>query len=89
VAILYVRCRCFGFVPALLLFVAAGTFRGCKDTATLAKLAFATVSLNLVLVVLFVMHLNWGVAGAAAATVIAQVRLAEGIGAGGNSGRRE
>ncbi len=72
-AILYLRIYLIGVVPNLLYNVSAGMIRAKGDSKRpLLYLGFSGL-LNLVMDLLLVALLRWGAAGAAAATVLAQV----------------
>ncbi|RAY14751.1 MATE family efflux transporter [Actinomadura craniellae] len=68
----YLEISLFG-VPAMLVILAGtGVLRGLQDTRTPLWVTAGAFALNLVLNVVFVLHLGWGVAGSAWGTVIAQ-----------------
>ena len=60
-------------LPAVLLALAAtGLLRGLQDTRTPLVVTLVAVTANLLLVLLFVLVLEWGIAGSAWGTVLAQ-----------------
>lgn len=62
-----------GAIPAMLLILAAtGAMRGVLDLRTPLIAAIAANLINVVLALVFVYGLDWGIRGAAAATVVAQ-----------------
>jgi putative MATE family efflux protein len=72
-AVLYLRIRAVG-VPFLLLgFVGHGAFRGVSDTRTPLLVALVANVVNAVLTFVLAFPLGLGLAGAAAATVVAEV----------------
>lgn len=71
-AIAYLRMRVFGAPAQLLMYVATGIFRGCRDTRTGARAAVVGFVVNLSLDLTLILGLHAGVAGAAAATSISQ-----------------
>ncbi len=72
-ALAYLRIRVIA-APAVLIVVAGhGAFRGHQDTRTPLIVALGVNGINLVLAPIFIFALSLGVAGAAMATVIAQV----------------
>lgn len=54
-AVSYIRVRSFGIVAAMLGFVASGSYRGIKDTATPLKAAMGAAATHLVLTPLFIL----------------------------------
>lgn len=68
----YLQIRAFAGPAVLVMIAANGAFRGYQDTTTPLKVAFLFNGINLVLDPLFIFGFGWGIAGAAAATVIAQ-----------------
>lgn len=70
--IAFLQAYAFGAIPILALLALSIALRGLGDTkAAFALLALSSV-LNVLLTVLFVLQLDWGVEGAAWATVVAQ-----------------
>jgi MATE family multidrug resistance protein len=68
----YLRIRALG-VPALLVILAGhGAFRGYQNTRTPLMVTLGLNAVNLVLDPILIFGLDWGVAGAAWATVVAQ-----------------
>lgn len=67
----FIQIRAWGVLSALIGFVAAGTYRGVKDTVTPLQAAGVATGSNLVLSVALVYGLNLGVAGAALAATLA------------------
>ena len=72
-AVLYLRLYFLGLVPLLLYNVGAGILRGVGDSFRPLLFLVATCIANVGLDLLFVVVFRWGVAGAAVATVLAQV----------------
>lgn len=71
-AITYLRIASFG-IPALLLMLAAtGVLRGLQDTRTPVAVAVAANLANIVLNLTFVYGFDWGIAGSAVGTLVAQ-----------------
>ncbi|MFG2088734.1 MULTISPECIES: MATE family efflux transporter [unclassified Spirillospora] len=68
----YLRVSLFGIPSMLVILAGTGVLRGLQDTRTPLLVAIGGFSLNIVLNVLFVIVLNWGIAGSAWGTVIAQ-----------------
>lgn len=71
-AMTYLRIRAFAGPAVLLLNVGHGAFRGYQDTRTAMVVTIALNLVNLVLDPILIFGLGWGIAGAAAATVVAQ-----------------
>lgn len=71
-AVSYLRIRALAAVAVLLVTAGHGTFRGHKDTKTPFLVALGVNGLNLVLDPILIFGLDWGLEGAAVATVIAQ-----------------
>lgn len=71
-AVAYMRMRVLGAPAQLMMFVATGILRGCRDTRTGARAAAVGFFVNLVLDLTLVLGLHTGVAGAGAATSISQ-----------------
>ena len=71
-AISYLRIAAFGIPALLLLFAATGVLRGLQDTRTPLAVAVAANLVNIGLNVLFVYGFDWGIAGSAAGTLVAQ-----------------
>lgn len=72
-ALTYLRISLLGSPMLLLTLAGTGYLRGVQDTRTTLVIAVAANVLNLVLEVLFVFGFDWGVAGSAWGTVIAQL----------------
>ena len=68
----YLRVSLFGIPSMLVVLAGTGVLRGLQDTRTPLLVSIGGFSLNAVLNVLFVLVLEWGIAGAAWGTVIAQ-----------------
>ena len=75
-ALEYLRISLIGAPFLLLALAGTGYLRGVQDTRTTLVIAVAANVLNVALEVLFVFGFDWGVAGSAWATVIAQVAAA-------------
>lgn len=64
-AVEYIRIRSWGIMAAMLGFVASGSYRGIKDTATPLKAAMIAAATNLVLTPLLIIgrccRLHWAV----------------------------
>ena len=71
-ALTYLRIRAFAGPAVLLTMAAHGIFRGYQDTRTPLRVTAAVNVINLVLDPLLIFGLEWGIAGAAWATLIAQ-----------------
>jgi putative MATE family efflux protein len=71
-AVTYLRIASLGIPPLLLLFAATGVLRGLQDTRTPLVVAIAANLLNIGLNLLFVYGLDWGIAGSAIGTLVAQ-----------------
>jgi putative MATE family efflux protein len=72
-AVTYLRIRALATPAVLLVTVGHGAFRGHKDTKTPLVVALGVNVLNLVLDPILIFALGWGLAGAAVATVAAQL----------------
>lgn len=68
----YLRVSLFGIPSMLLVLAGTGVLRGLQDTRTPLLVAVGGFSVNLLLTAVFVIVLNWGIAGSAWGTVIAQ-----------------
>ncbi|CAN5296193.1 MATE family efflux transporter [soil metagenome] len=68
----YLRIRAVGLVAVLYLTAGSGIFRGVQDTMTPLRAVLVLNVVNLVLDPIFIFGLDWGVAGAAWASVTAQ-----------------
>ena len=68
----YLRISMAGLPAVLLALAATGLLRGLQDTRTPLVVTLVAVTANLVLVLLFVLVLEWGIAGSAWGTVLAQ-----------------
>lgn len=71
-AVSYLRIRALATPAVLVVTAGHGAFRGHKDTRTPLKVALGVNLINLVLDPLLIFGLDWGLEGAAVATVIAQ-----------------
>jgi putative MATE family efflux protein len=71
-AVTYLRISAVSVPAALLMLTSMGVFRGWSDTRTPFAVVLASNGLNVILEVLFVYGFDWGVAGSAWGTVIAQ-----------------
>ena len=71
-AVGYLSVRAVGTPAATLWLVTNGIFRGLGDTQTPLRYAFVFTILNVILDPIFMFGLQWGAAGAAAGTAIAQ-----------------
>jgi len=71
-ATLYLRIRVLGMPAVLVATVAHGVFRGYQDTKTPMYVTGSIAVLNLILDPILIFALDWGLAGAAWATTIAQ-----------------
>ena len=72
-ATVYFRIYCVGLIASCLYTAVAGILRAVGDSRALLGFLMVSTVLNTVLDILFVVGFHWGVAGAAWATVIAQV----------------
>jgi putative MATE family efflux protein len=72
----YLRISLLGAPFMLVGFAGAGYLRGVQDTASTLVIAVAASVINLVLELLFVVGFDWGIAGSAWGTVIAQAAAA-------------
>ncbi|RKS79331.1 putative MATE family efflux protein [Actinomadura pelletieri DSM 43383] len=68
----YLRVSLFGIPSMLVVLAGTGVLRGLQDTRTPLVVSIAGFSLNLLLNVVFVLVLDWGIAGSAWGTVLAQ-----------------
>ncbi len=68
----YLRIRAFAGPAVLLVMAGHGIFRGVQDTRTPLLVTIGLNVVNLILDPILIFGLGWGLAGAAAATVIAQ-----------------
>jgi MATE family, multidrug efflux pump len=71
----YVRIACIGFPFAFVAIGAQGYLRGVGDLKTPLYILIAANAANVVLEVLFVYGFDWGLAGSAAGTAVAQVGM--------------
>lgn len=71
-ALTYLRIRAFAGPAVLLITAGHGVFRGWHDTRTPLMVTLGLNAVNLVLDPILIFGLGWGLAGAAAATAIAQ-----------------
>jgi MATE family, multidrug efflux pump len=74
-AVLYVRIAAIGLPFALIALAGQGYLRGVSDLRTPLRIVIAANAANVVLEVLFVYGFDWGVAGAAWGTAIAQAGM--------------
>jgi putative MATE family efflux protein len=72
----YLAVSLFGIPSMLVVLAGTGVLRGLQDTRTPLYVSIGGFSLNLVLNVLFVLVLDWGIAGSAWGTVMAQTASA-------------
>ena len=72
-AVTYLRISAMGMPALLLVFACQGHLRGLSDTRTPLRVVLASNIANVILEVLFVYGFDWGLAGSAWGTVIAQV----------------
>jgi Na+-driven multidrug efflux pump len=75
-AVDYLRLSFLGTAPLLVVLAVTGVLRGLQDTRTPLRVAVVGNAANLALNVLLVHGLDWGVAGAAVGTVLAQLGMA-------------
>ncbi|MFB4304963.1 MATE family efflux transporter [Actinomadura sp. GTD37] len=68
----YLRVSLFGIPSMLLVLAGTGVLRGLQDTRTPLLVAIGGFSVNLLLNAVFVIVLEWGIAGSAWGTVLAQ-----------------
>ncbi|RFS86927.1 MATE family efflux transporter [Actinomadura spongiicola] len=68
----YLRVSLFGIPSMLVVLAGTGVLRGLQDTRTPLAVSIGGFSLNLLLNVVFVLVLDWGIAGSAWGTVLAQ-----------------
>lgn len=78
-AVTYLRVSAVGMPLVLVSLVGLGFSRGVADTRTPLVMVVASNAVNVVLEVLFVYGFDWGVAGSAWSTVIAQAGAAAGL----------
>jgi putative MATE family efflux protein len=78
-AVLYIRIAVIGFPFAFLALGGQGYFRGISDLRTPLVIEIAANVLNLVLELLFVYGFEWGIAGSAAGTAVAQTAMGAGF----------
>ncbi|MFI6483288.1 MATE family efflux transporter [Nonomuraea sp. NPDC050663] len=71
-AVTYLRISLLGTPAMLLVLAGTGVLRGLQDTMTPLVVAVASFALNAVLNAWFVLGMDWGIAGSAWGTVIAQ-----------------
>lgn len=72
-AVAYLRVRAIAAPAVLIVTVGHGAFRGHHDTRTPLVVALVVNGINVVLAPILIFGLDWGVRGAALATVVAQV----------------
>ncbi|MGL5850510.1 MAG: MATE family efflux transporter [Phycicoccus sp.] len=75
----YLRVSALGIPAMLVVLATTGVFRGLQDTRTPLLAAVGGFGLNTVLNLWFVHGLDWGIAGSAWGTVIAQTSMAAGL----------
>lgn len=75
-AVTYLRISALGIPAMLVVLAATGVLRGLQDTRTPLYVAVAGFTANAALNALFIYGLDWGVAGSAWGTVLAQVGMA-------------
>ncbi|GAA3132395.1 MATE family efflux transporter [Planomonospora alba] len=75
-AVTYLRISLLGVPSMLLVLAGTGVLRGMQDTATPLLVSVGAFALNAVLNGVFVLVLDWGVAGSAWGTVLAQTLAA-------------
>ncbi|TYB49262.1 MATE family efflux transporter [Actinomadura chibensis] len=68
----YLRVSLFGIPSMLIVLAGTGVLRGLQDTRTPLLVSVGGFSVNLLLNVVFVIVLDWGIAGSAWGTVLAQ-----------------
>ncbi|GII97129.1 MATE family efflux transporter [Sinosporangium siamense] len=71
-AVTYFRISLIGIPPMLLILAGTGVLRGFQDTLTPLYVAIGSFALNAALNAWFVLGLDWGIAGSAWGTVLAQ-----------------
>ncbi|QKW40035.1 MATE family efflux transporter [Actinomadura sp. NAK00032] len=71
-AVTYLRVSLFGIPSMLLVLAGTGVLRGLQDTRTPLAVSIGGFTANLLLNVVFVIVLDWGIAGSAWGTVLAQ-----------------
>ncbi len=72
----YLRVSLFGIPSMLVVLAGTGVLRGLQDTRTPLLVSIGGFSVNLLLNVVFVLVLDWGIAGSAWGTVLAQTASA-------------
>lgn len=72
-AVAYLRIRAWAAPAVMVVMAGNGAFRGHQDTVTPLRLTLLLNAVNLVLDPLLIFGLDWGLEGAAVATVVAQV----------------
>ena len=75
----YLRISAFGLPGMLVILAVTGVLRGLQDTRTPLVASVLGFGVNVVLNLLFVYGLDWGIAGSAWGTVIAQTGMATGL----------
>lgn len=75
-AVTYLRISAIGIPFVLVVLLGHGWFRGLSDTRTPLRVVLVANVLNVILEVLFVYGFDWGVAGSAWGTVVAQLLAA-------------
>lgn len=71
-ALIYLRIAACGIPALLLMYAATGVLRGLQDTRTPLAVAVAANLANIALNLLFVYGFDWGIAGSAIGTLVAQ-----------------
>jgi len=74
-AVVYFEIRVFGVLFTLLTLFMFGVFRGLQNTVTAMYISWSGFIINVVLSLIFVYLLDYGIAGAAYASLIAQVTM--------------
>lgn len=77
----YLRVSLFGIPSMLVVLAGTGVLRGLQDTRTPLAVSIGGFSVNLLLNAVFVIALDWGIAGSAWGTVLAQTGSAAGYAA--------
>ncbi len=72
----YLRISALGLAPVFVTLAATGLLRGLQDTTSPLVITTVGFGINLVLNVIFILGLEWGIAGSAWGTVIAQWGMA-------------
>ncbi|WP_326598028.1 MATE family efflux transporter [Streptomyces sp. NBC_01803] len=75
-AVIYLRVSALGIPPMLMVLAATGVLRGLQDTRTPLYVAVGGFTANIALNALFLYGFDWGIAGSAWGTVLAQLAMA-------------